>query len=354
LTEKTTSLTHGVLVVDKPEHITSYDVIRKIKRAAKRVKVGYLGTLDPLATGVLPLLIGEATKLVPFLEAEGKVYEAVICLGIATDTQDRDGKRMRHGNLRECDVSEERLGEILSRFVGTVRQVPPMFSALKQQGTRLYELARRGVEIERTPREVEIFGIEIVEVSLPYVTIRVECSKGTYIRTLAHDVGEALGCGGHLWALRRLRNGPFAAEHALSLDTVMEELQEGVINEHIIPLSEALRDLPLVRIGEKEARSVAQGRAIAWPGGGNSPLGEGTLVRIGCRSGERLVAVGRVTVDGNRVMVKPVRVFHEENVSRRDAHTIRNARNTAQQGRNIDGSRGRENEGIGGRVQTAR
>ena len=308
-------LINGVLVVDKPEHITSYDVVREIKKTAKRIKVGYLGTLDPLATGVLPLLIGEATKLAPFLEAAVKTYEAVICLGITTDTQDRSGTALREADVSEFDASEKRLVEVLGLFSGTVRQMPPMFSALKRQGIRLYELARQGMEIERTRREVEIFGSEVLEIAVPYVTIRVECSKGTYIRTLAHDIGEVLGCGGHLWALRRLGNGPFTVDQALSLDTVILELRKGTLNDHIMSLSEALKNFPLVRVGEKEAQSIKQGRAVTGPTGGSSELGEDKLVRIGYAAGEGLVAVGRITGDGTRTMLKPVRVFHEGGAS---------------------------------------
>jgi len=294
----------GVLVVDKEEGITSYDVIRKVKRYLRGVKIGYLGTLDPLATGVLPLLIGEGTKLAPFLENGQKVYDATIKLGVTTDTQDKDGQVIREEDLSRWDLTPERIEEVLGEFRGRIKQIPPMFSSKKYRGRPLYKLARRGIEVEREPKEVEIYELELKEVKLPFVRIYLRCSKGTYARTLAHDIGERLGCGGHLFALRRLSNGPFTEKEAMGLDEVVELASQGRLKEAIIPLGEALSFLPSVQLDDKEAWKVRHGGQIER-GGEEGFLGLGRLLAPG---GE-LLAVGEGVRVGRRVWIRPIRVF---------------------------------------------
>src|SRR5208337_1085243 len=227
---------NGIVVIDKPGGIASYDVVRRLKGLVSGVKVGFLGTLDPLATGVLPLLLGEGTKLAPFLEAGRKVYEASLLLGVVTDTQDSEGRVLHTADPAQCDLSAKRIERAIKQFRGKIQQRPPMYSALKQKGEPLYKLARRGEEAERALREVEIYELRVTRIDPPLLDLYIECSKGTYIRTLGHDIGEKLGCGAHLTALRRIRSGPFSIDAALPLTEVEQLLRQHRIKQHLIPL----------------------------------------------------------------------------------------------------------------------
>jgi tRNA pseudouridine55 synthase len=197
---------NGLLLIDKPAGITSFDVVRRVRHALKVRKVGHLGTLDPFATGLLPLALGEATKLAQFLLEESKTYLATLRLGMETDTQDLTGRITAESEILPAP---EEVHRAAAGFVGEIDQVPPRYSAVHHQGERLYKLARRGEVVEAAPRKVVIYRLEIQDMALPEVTIRVECGKGTYIRSLAHDLGRVLGCGAHLVALTRLAVGPF-------------------------------------------------------------------------------------------------------------------------------------------------
>lgn len=208
-------MTSGVLVVDKPAGLTSFDVVERARLARGARKAGHTGTLDPMATGVLPICFGEATKIVQFLVGGDKVYRAEAILGVDTDSQDATGRVVRE---RAVCVDRTRLDEAAASFVGRILQIPPMYSAIHHEGKRLHQLARAGMEVDRAPREVVIHRLRIDSLDGPRVVMEVACSKGTYIRTLAADLGERLGCGAHLSALRRLAAFPFTIQQAVALD----------------------------------------------------------------------------------------------------------------------------------------
>jgi tRNA pseudouridine55 synthase len=240
----------GVVVVDKPKGVTSFDVVAEVRRAFGERRVGHAGTLDPMATGVLPVCLGEATKLVPFLQDGEKVYEAELYLGVATNTQDAEGEVV---SRREVSVDRARLEAAVPAFVGRIMQTPPMHSALRVNGKRLYELAREGVVVERQARPVEVHAIDVLEFAPPRVQLRIRCGKGTYIRALGADLGEALGCGAHLTALRRTRVGRFA--EAVALDAVAAA--------PLMTPAEALGDFPSLLLDEVAARDVRDGKIKA-------------------------------------------------------------------------------------------
>jgi tRNA pseudouridine55 synthase len=322
---------NGIVVIDKPAGITSYDVVRKLKRVLPGVKIGYLGTLDPLATGVLPLLLGEGTKLAPFLETGHKVYDAALHLGVVTDTQDREGQVLQSVDVAACDLSPQKIEEVIQRFRGRIMQLPPMYSALKQKGEPLYKLARRGEEAERALREVEIYELQVTRIDPPALHLHIECSKGTYIRTVAHDIGGELGCGAHLAALRRTRSGPFSLEDALPLEDIEVLLKAGKLKDRMIPLAQAMGFLPVVKVGEADALQISHGQVITLEGascrseedarqGGRQevPQGaqqggrkEGEVVRVVARKGGGLVAVGAIQQGKEGLALRPLRVFHD-------------------------------------------
>lgn len=230
---------NGFLVIDKPQGVTSFDVVRTVRRSLKVRRVGHCGTLDPMATGVLPVAIGEATRLVEFVMDGAKIYRGTLKLGETTDTQDAEGTILSRGTIDGIDRS--RIEEVITTLLGPIQQLPPMYSALKRDGVPLYELARKGIEVERTLRPIEIYRFEICSIDLPFVTFEVTCSKGTYVRTLAHDLGARLGCGAHLTALRRLQSGAFTEAVAISLDRLQGEAPETV---QLLPIATALAALP--------------------------------------------------------------------------------------------------------------
>lgn len=206
----------GILNINKPTGLTSHDVVKRVRRILKIQKVGHAGTLDPEASGVLLVCMGRGTKLVEHLMNLPKHYRGTMRLGIKTDTQDAWGQVIFQGSVPQ--FTREQLLGVFSEFTGVIQQVPPMFSALKHQGRRLYDLARQGIEVERQPREVQIRALRLLEVSGSLVDFEVECSRGTYVRTLCSDMGDRLGCGAHLSRLERIRVGPFALEEALTLE----------------------------------------------------------------------------------------------------------------------------------------
>lgn len=218
---------NGIINVNKPKGITSFDVVREIKKIAGTKKVGHTGTLDPLATGVLPVCIGKATKLVDFIMDNYKVYKATMKLGIVTDTLDTEGKELARFDV---NVNDDEIKNAIMSFVGEIYQIPPMYSALKVNGKKLYELARQGIEIEREKRKINIYHINIINIEVPYVTFEVKCSKGTYIRSLCHDIGEKLGCGAIMSDLTRTANGSFTLENSATLETLKEDFKPYVID----------------------------------------------------------------------------------------------------------------------------
>jgi tRNA pseudouridine55 synthase len=320
---------HGIVVIDKPEGIASYDVVRRLKGLVSGVKVGFLGTLDPLATGVLPILLGEGTKLAPFLEAGRKVYEASLLLGVVTDTQDREGEVVKTVDLATCDLSPSQIEEVIKRFRGRIMQRPPMYSALKHKGEPLYKLARRGEEAERSLREVEIYELRVTEIDPPSLGLYIECSKGTYIRTLAHDIGGELGCGAHVTALRRTRSGPFSLEDALPLTEVEVLLRQRRLKQRLIPLAQAMAFLPVMEVGEAAAHEISHGQVlpvervdqgIQLGGRQKAPQGgrkEGEVVRVVAKKEGGLVAVAEIRQSDGGLVLRPLRVFHDAFTKRR-------------------------------------
>jgi tRNA pseudouridine55 synthase len=254
----------GVLVIDKPKGPTSFDVVRQVRSLLKVKKVGHTGTLDPMATGVLPLCLGEATKVAGYITESNKAYDAVVRLGAETDTQDAEGKVVAEAPVPPLTTA--RLEEVLGRFRGTFEQVPPMYSAVKVGGKRLYELARAGEEVERAARQVTVYELLLRDFSATHLTLSVRCSKGFFVRTLAYDLGRALGCGAHLEALRRTHSGPFTLSQALPLAEVVELVkQPEVLAKRLLPLSEALVDLPVVRVSAADAERVSHGVPLEAP-----------------------------------------------------------------------------------------
>lgn len=237
---------NGVVIIDKPAGLTSHDVVSRVKRILGAKKAGHTGTLDPMATGVLPVCLNEATKLAGFLADDSKEYSATMLLGVQTDTLDTEGKITGQSDKV---VSVEEIRAALFRMVGKIKQVPPAYSAIKHCGEPLYKLARKGIIIETPPREVEIKHIIVEDISYPRITFRVACSKGTYIRTLCADVGEVLGCGACLCGLRRLRSGFFSEDMAISLANSAPGENRRELLEKMLPMTKLL---PLVTSVEVE------------------------------------------------------------------------------------------------------
>lgn len=250
----------GFLVVDKPEGWTSSEVVRRIKSWFSIKRAGHVGTLDPFATGVLPVVLNEARRIVPFLKEDPKEYEAEMKLGEETTTDDLTGETLSQRSLNELTL--ERIQEVFKTFVGQISQIPPMFSAVKIQGVPLYKWARKGIKKERPKRRVEIFELEIQEVTLPKIRFKVSCSKGTYIRALARDIGKALECGAHLTSLRRLRSGPFHLKDAISWKDLKRISSIDSLSPRILSPEKALSDLLEMRVDELLIKKVSHGKEI--------------------------------------------------------------------------------------------
>ena len=250
---------HGMINVYKEKGYTSHDVVAKLRGICKQKKIGHTGTLDPDAVGVLPVCLGCATRLCDMLTEKDKEYIAVLRLGIVTDTQDITGKVLEE---KEVDVPAEEVREVVASFQGEQLQVPPMYSALKVNGKKLYELAREGREIERQARPVTIHEIEILEENMPEVTIRVNCSKGTYIRTLCHDIGQKLSCGGTMVSLKRTRVGNFGIESAYTLSRIEDMAKDGRLSEILLPVEKVFEKLPEITVKEKAMKALLNGNQL--------------------------------------------------------------------------------------------
>lgn len=253
----------GIVIVDKPAGWTSQDVTARLRRVFGTRRIGHGGTLDPMATGVLPVFVGRATRGVEFFEHADKTYEAVLRLGTVTDTQDSTGTVLEK---RPAAVTEAEFRNILPKFTGEIAQVPPMYSAIKVDGKKLYELARAGKEIERKPREITIFSLELLEFFGETAKIRVHCSKGTYIRTLCHDIGAALGCGGCMEALRRTAAGEYTLADSVELDTLLNAERP---EDYLRDVDTLFRQYPAVTLTEKQTLRCRNGNSfsIALPEG---------------------------------------------------------------------------------------
>lgn len=250
---------HGMINVYKEKGFTSHDVVAKLRGICKQRKIGHTGTLDPDAVGVLPVCLGAATRLCDMLTDKDKEYIAVLRLGTVTDTQDISGKILEE---REVHVSKEAVEEAVFSFAGDQLQVPPMYSALKVNGKKLYELAREGKEVERAARPITIYEIEILEENMPEFTIRVSCSKGTYIRTLCHDIGQKLGCGAVMVSLKRTKAGNFDIEGAYTLSQLQELSDEEKLSEVLVPVEKVFENLPAVTVREDAVKALLNGNQL--------------------------------------------------------------------------------------------
>ncbi len=293
----------GILLVDKPGGMTSHDVVAAIRKHVRPLRVGHTGTLDPLADGLLILCVGEATKIAGFVEAQHKLYRAVALLGVETDTQDVTGKIVAQTPVE--NITGDRVREAARSFVGTIEQTPPAYSAVKVGGVSAHKLARRGKSVRLEPRRIEIRRLEIERVDLPRVQFSVECSKGTYVRTLASDMGKSLGVGGCLESLRRLAVGRFEVADAKPL---AELSSKEMIMQALLPASEALTHMPALRCSEEQAAQLAHGVALTV--GEQIELSEQVgpwAQALGPEGG--LLAVGRLVRNGDKVLFHPKRVL---------------------------------------------
>ncbi len=296
--------TDGIISVDKPHGMTSMDVVRGVKRASGIKRVGHGGTLDPIATGVIPICVGQATRMMEYLVDSSKEYSGVVELGVSTDTYDSEG-----GVTQTSDVDHLDRGQVetaLETFRGQIDQVPPMYSALKKDGKRLYELARQGIEVDRDPRTVNVYDIELVDWALPLATIRVHCGRGFYMRSLAHDLGQALSYGGHLKSLVRQRSGPFKLQDSVSLQELEESFSDGTWAAHVHSPDAVLVNLPAIIAGRQSQEMIRNGR----------PISVGTADLVSPENGRcraytadgRFIAIMRF--DAPLRQWKPEKVFH--------------------------------------------
>ena len=246
----------GIVIVDKPQDWTSQDVVSKLRGVFKTRRIGHGGTLDPMATGVLPVFVGRATRGVEFFEHAEKTYEAVLRLGLHTDTEDITGTVLAE---KEVNISETQFLSVLESFRGEIQQIPPMYSAIKINGQKLCDLARKGREVERQPRTITIYRLECLEFSGKTARLLVHCSKGTYIRTLCKDIGEALGCGGCMESLRRVTAGEYTIGNSVSLQTLIESEDPGA---YLLPVDSMFKSYPAVTLTEKQEKCCRNGVAF--------------------------------------------------------------------------------------------
>jgi tRNA pseudouridine55 synthase len=291
----------GILVAAKPRGVTSFDVVAAVRRALGVRRVGHAGTLDPDGVGVLPVLIGEATKLMPYLVDQDKEYRVTVRFGVTTDTLDASGRVLTTAEVTGLDRAT--LETVAARFIGRIQQTPPMYSAVHHEGRRLYQLARRGLEVERTPRKVVVHAITVEAVGDDTATLRVVCGKGTYVRVLVADVGAALGVGAVVSALERTRVGPFALASAVSWDEIRSSPPDRLW-PRVEPPETALSGWPVVRLATEAARAFLHGQTVA---AARVRLGDSGLVRVHGVDGT-LLGVGELARTAS--VIRPVRVLH--------------------------------------------
>jgi len=264
--EQMKNIVSGVLVVDKPIGLTSHDVVQIIRKGTGIRRAGHTGTLDPRASGVLVVLIGPAVRLSEYVSASDKRYQATIRLGSSTDTYDDEGTVTNSATFES--ITEEKFNEVLQKFVGEIEQVPPPYSAVKVKGKKAYDLAREGEEVDLEPRLIQVYSLEVIEWAPPEVVIDVYCSSGTYIRSLANDLGKELGCGAHLIGLRRTKSGRFTLRDAIPLRKLQESFETGTWYRNLIPAAEALADWPVVELDADQVELIRHGHRV--PGEPNS------------------------------------------------------------------------------------
>lgn len=295
---------NGVINVYKPKGFTSHDVVAKMRGIMGMKKIGHTGTLDPLAEGVLPVCLGNGTRLCDMLTEKEKEYEAVLLLGKTTDTQDITGKVVKE---REVVSTEEEVQEAIKSFVGEYDQIPPMYSALKINGKKLYELARAGKEVERKARRVTIYEVQVLQMELPYVKIRVLCSKGTYIRTLCEDIGEKMGCGGCMTQLVRTRVGRFRLQDAVTLETLQHSKEEGNLGKWVVRTDACFENCPALHIREAFEKLVENGNPFSpLQTQEESVCPNGQWVRIYAAGGR---FYGIYAYDSDKRIYRPVKMF---------------------------------------------
>lgn len=283
---------NGIVLLDKPIGLTSNGALQKVKRLFQARKAGHTGSLDPLATGLLPLCFGSSTKVSAFLLEADKHYRVLVKLGEKTTTGDAEGEVIARRNA--AGINEAAVRAVLPRFMGDIRQIPPMHSAIKHQGQPLYKLAHQGIEIERPPREVRIHELRLLSVQGDLVDLEVSCSKGTYIRTLAEDIGEALGTGAHVAALRRTGAGPFLAQQMITLEQMQTAAERGMdaLDALLLPMDAALAQWPDVCLSDDMAYYLRQGQPVFVP---RAPTSGWVKLRTADR---RFLGVGQVMEDG--------------------------------------------------------
>jgi tRNA pseudouridine55 synthase len=263
-TYQSKSVVSGVLVVDKPVGLTSHDVVQIIRRGTSIRRAGHTGTLDPRASGVLVILIGPAVRLSEYVSASDKRYQATIRLGASTDTYDAEGEYIEpiRPTISVQDITEEQFQDALMQFVGEIKQVPPPYSAVKVQGRKAYEIARNGEEVELEPRTINVYSLDLLEWSPPEAVVDVFCSSGTYVRSLANDLGKALGSGAHLVGLRRTKSGRFTLRDAVPLRRLQEAFTAGDWYKFLIPAAEALGDWPMIELDADQVELVRHGHRV--------------------------------------------------------------------------------------------
>lgn len=297
----------GILVLDKPQGFSSNDAVQKVKSLFGAQKVGHTGSLDPLATGVLPLCFGEATKFSQFLLSSDKRYWATLQLGVATDTGDADGAIRTTGDASGIKTSQ--IDKALDAFRGEIKQVPSMYSALKHNGQPLYKLARQGIEVEREARCITVFENKLVRHEGDEIELVLHCSKGTYVRTIAEELGEALGCGAHVTALRRLSAGPYDESDMIALDElidVREQEDRMALDRFLRPIASAVQQWPQVLLSDNTAYYLRQGQPVLVP---HAPTSGWVRLAENTEDTERFIGVGEVLDDGRvaprRLVVTP-------------------------------------------------
>ncbi len=284
---------NGILNINKPSGITSHDVVAKLRRYLRKTKIGHTGTLDPMASGVLPLCIGQATKIAQFISSGDKEYHAIGKLGLQTDTLDKTGQTINQHDASK--ITENDINDILPEFRGSIEQTPPMYSALKKNGQRLYNLARQGITVERPPRPVQIKRLEMADFSHPYFSLEIECSTGTYIRSLVADIGQKLGCGAILWELVRTRCSYFQIKNSVTLEQAQELIEQNQLSSALIDLNRALDHLPRVIISDSGVKLVQNGVVLTTESildFSAKEIEEGSVIRVMSHD-YKLIALGR-------------------------------------------------------------
>jgi tRNA pseudouridine55 synthase len=295
----------GILNLNKPRDLTSFDIVARVKRITGERHTGHAGTLDPLATGVLPICLGKATRIIEYLFNETKTYRTKCELGVATDSYDSTGQVIKTADA--SGITRERVEAVLTAFRGPIFQTPPMFSALKHKGIPLYKLAREGVEVERKSRPVQIDKLEIIDWQPPFFSLEVVCGKGTYIRSLAHDIGEQLGCGAVMTELVRTRVGPFSLEESITLEQLAETVGKGYAERYLYPQDYALQSFDALVVNHEQQCLLIHGMPISMPN--SKEVKPASLSRVYNEDG---AFIGMVKYDAGNQRWQPHKIFLQD------------------------------------------